>query len=240
VALVAWPSQSRADTAWAKTSFQQAEKLSDAGRYAEALALYEQIIVREPTAKLSYCRAGAAASGTGDIDKAIGYYKTCRKLYPEALTPRAELVKLYQIRSDVPNRDRERDELLTLHRKTRNAESKAIDHYTRDIFAVGAESVVAWEYFDLSGDWPSRYRFFVLDADGKQLYSLGLNSSAAAQAKAASLLGHKPKARVFHLDIEQGDTATNLKLFEGEPGYDTIRPLVVDAIRRRGAIKTTP
>jgi hypothetical protein len=127
-----------------------------------------------------------------------------------------------------------------LHRKTKNAETKAIDHYTRDIFAVGDLSVVTWEYFDLAGDWPSRFRFFVLGGDGKQLYSLGLSSAAAAQAKAAALLGHAPKARVFHLDLEEGNTATNLKLFEGEPGYDTVRPLVVDAIRRHVATKATP
>jgi len=240
VGLAGWPGAARADTAWAKTTFDQAGKLSGAGHYAEALALYEQIIAREPTAKLSYCQAGAAAAGTGDLAKSIGYYQTCRKLFPEALTPRAELVKLYQVQGDLANRDRERSELLALHRKTRNPQTKAIDHYTRDIFAVGNVSVVAWEYFNLTGDWPSRYRFFVLDADGRQLYSIGLNSAAAAQAKAAALLGHKPRGRVFHLDIEQGNTATNIKLFEGEPDYDTVRPLVVDAIRRRPATKTTP
>src|SRR5262249_52358669 len=37
----------RADTAWAKATFTQAQTLADAGAYEQALALYQQIIARE-------------------------------------------------------------------------------------------------------------------------------------------------------------------------------------------------
>ncbi|MEA2782781.1 MAG: hypothetical protein QOK29_4325 [Rhodospirillaceae bacterium] len=176
----------------------------------------------------------------GELDKAIGYYKTCKRLFPEALTARAELVKLNQIQGNLRDRDQERAGLLALHRNSKKAETRAIDHYTRDIFAVGARSIVAWEYFELSGEWPSRYRFFVLGSDDKTLYTLALSSSAQANAKAATLLGHKTKLRVFHLDTEETDTITTLKVFEGEPSYDAVKPLVVDAIRQRERSKTTP
>jgi len=226
-----------ADTAWATATYQQAEKLFQAGQYTQALALYEQIIAREPEAKLSYCRAGTAASGAGQLAKAITYYKSCKQVLPDSLLPRAELVKLYEITGDKAERDRERNALLTLHQNTSRPETRAIDHYIRDIFAAGGNSVVAWEYFELTGDWPTRYRFYVVDDANNALYAVALNSSAQAQANAQVVLGHPAKARVFHLDIEQSDTITTLKVFEGEPSYDTVKPLVLDAISHITIVK---
>ncbi len=226
-----------ADTEWATATYQQAEKLFQAGQYAQALALYEQIIAREPEAKLSYCRAGTAASGAGQLTKAITYYKSCKQILPDSLLPRAELVKLYEITGDKADRDRERNALLTLHQNTSRPETRAIDHYIRDIFTAGANSVIAWEYFDLTGDWPTRYRFYVIDDANNTLYAVALNSSAQAQANAQVILGHPAKARVFHLDVEQSDTITTLKVFEGEPSYDIVKPLVLDAIKNITIVK---
>ena len=109
------------------------------------MALYEQIIGRESGAKLSYCRAGTAAAGAGRLNKAIGYYKTCELVYPESMLPRAELVKLYRIAGDRADRDRERNGLRTLHQNSNRPETRAIDHYIRDIFVVGSRGAVAWE-----------------------------------------------------------------------------------------------
>lgn len=228
--LTAFAPPALADTAWATTTYQQADKLFQAGQYAQALALFEQIIAREPTAKLSYCRAGTAAAGVGDLKKAIAYYKSCEALYPDSLLPRAELVKLYQISGALADRDRERNGLLTLHLTTTRAETKSIDHYIRDIFTVGQRSVIAWEYFDLTGDWPTRYRFIVIDDSNNPLFAVALSSSQQAQANAPTILGHPAKARLFHLDLQQDNTITTLKVFEGEPGYDTVKPLAITAI----------
>jgi tetratricopeptide (TPR) repeat protein len=227
----------RADTAWAQATFRQAETLSAAGRYEEALALYQQIIAREPSAKLSYCRAGTAAAGAGSLAQAIGYYQTCERLLPDSIEPRAELVKLYQIVGDMAARDRERENLLALHKVSDDPQVKAADHYLRDIFAVGALNVAAWEYFDLIGDWPSRYRFFVLAGDGSTLYTIALSSSTAANANAVKILGHPTKDWIFHLDLEQGNTITTMRVFEGEPSYDAIKPSVIAAVRRQEIAK---
>ena len=54
------------------------------------------------------------------------------------------------------------------------------------------------------------------------------------------LLGHPTKDWVFHLDLENGSTVTTLKVFEGEPAYDNIKPLVIAAIRQQETAKTTP
>jgi hypothetical protein len=175
----------------------------------------------------------------GNFPQAIEDYKTCERLLPDSVEPRGELVKLYQMTGDLTARDRERNGLINLHRTTTNKDTRAIDHYLRDIFAVGGRSVAVWEYFDMIGAWPSRYRFFVLGDQGQTLYSIALSSSTAANANAAKLLGHPTKEWVFHLDIENGDTVTTLKVFEGEPSYDTVKPLVIDAIRKQEA-KTTP
>jgi len=235
-----WPRampSAKADTAWATSTYQQAETLFQAGKYDQALALYEQIIGREPEAKASYCRAGTAAAGAGRLVKAIGYYKVCEKIYPESMLPRAELVKLYQIANDRADRDRERIGLLTLHQNTTRAETRAIDHYIRDIFAAGSRSVVAWEYFDLLGSWPSRYRFFVLDDSNKTLFTVALNSSDQANSHAQAMLGRPAKARIFHLDVEQGNTITTLRIFEGEPSYDIVKPQVLQAIAKTETAK---
>ena len=85
--------------------------------------------------------------------------------------------------------------------------------------------------------WPSRYRFFVLGDQGQTLYTLALSSSTAANANAVKLLGHATKDWVFHLDLESGSTVTTLKVFEGEPAYDTIKPLVIAAIRQQETAK---
>ena len=180
------------------------------------------------------------SAAIGDFPQAIDYYKTCERLLPDSIEPRGELVKIYQITGDFAARDRERNGLINLHKTTTNKESKATDHYLRDIFAVGDLNVAVWEYFDLIGAWPSRYRFFVLGDQGQTLYTVALSSSTAANANAAKLLGHATKDWVFHLDLESGSTVTTLKVFEGEPGYDTIKPLVIAAIRQQETAKTTP
>jgi tetratricopeptide (TPR) repeat protein len=231
------PAPATADSGWATATFKQAESLAAAGQYEQALALYQQIIAREPTAKLSYCRAGTAAAGTGALPLAIDYDKTCKQLFPNSIEPRGELVKLYQITGDLAARDRERQELLYLHRASADPQAKAADHYLRDIFAVGAQNIAVWEYFDLVGAWPSRYRFFVLSDTGNTLYSLGLSSSTAANLNAEKLLGHPTKNWVFHLDLENRGTVTTLKVFDGEPGYDAVKPLVIEAIRQQETAK---
>lgn len=175
----------------------------------------------------------------GNFSQAIEDYKACERLLPESVEPRGELVKLYQITGDLAARDRERKGLINLHRTTTNKDTKAVDHYLRDIFAVGERNVAVWEYFDMIGAWPSRYRFFVLGDQGQTLYTIALSSSTAANANAEKLLGHPTKEWVFHLDIEDGNTATTFKVFEGEPSYDTVKPLVIDTIRKQEA-KTTP
>lgn len=238
-ALAAASPAARADTAWAEATFKQAEGLADAGQYDQALTLYQQIIAREPTAKLSFCRAGTMEAALGNFPQAIEDYKTCERLLPDSVEPRGELVKLYQMTGDPTARDRERSALIKMRQTTTNKATRAVDHYLRDIFAVGDRNVAVWEYFDMIGAWPSRYRFFVLGDQGQTLYSIALSSSTAANANAVKLLGHPTKDWVFHLDIEDGDTATTLKVFEGEPSYDTVKPLVIDTIRKQEA-KTAP
>ena len=122
----------RADTAWAQATFKQAEGLADAGQYEQALALYQQIIAREPEAKLSFCRAGTMSAAISDFPQAIDYYKTCERLLPDSIEPRGELVKIYQITGDFAARDQERNGLINLHKTTTNKETKATDHYLRD------------------------------------------------------------------------------------------------------------
>jgi hypothetical protein len=175
-----------------------------------------------------------------DFPRAIDYYQTCERLMPESIEPRAELVKLYQMTGDLAARDRERKGLLALHKATTNKQTKAVDHYLRDIFAVGNRNVAVWEYFDLIGAWPSRYRFFVLGDLGQTLYTIALSSSTAANTNAEKLLGHPTKEWVFHLDLEQGATVTTFKVFEGEPRYDTVKPLVIAAIRAQEAKPPSP
>jgi tetratricopeptide (TPR) repeat protein len=229
----------RADTAWAQATFKQAGDLADAGQYEQALALYQQIIAREPTAKLSFCRAGTMEAALGNFPQAIGDYRTCERLLPDSIEPRGELVKLCQITGDIAARDQERNALIELHKTTTSKETKSVDHYLRDIFAVGDRNVAVWEYFDMIGAWPSRYRFFVLGDQGQTLYTIALSSSTAANANAEKLLGHPTKDWVFHLDIEDINSASTFRVFEGEPSYDTVKPLVIEAIRKQEA-KTTP
>jgi hypothetical protein len=100
-------------------------------------------------------------------------------------------------------------------------------------------SVAVQEYFDLLGAWPSRYRFFVLNERGNTAYTVALSSSTVANTNALKLLGHPTKEWVFHLDLEADGAATTFKVFEGEPSYDTVKPLVIEAIRQQ-ELKTQP
>jgi hypothetical protein len=95
--------------------------------------------------------------------------------------------------------------------------------------------VVAAEYFDLIGAWPSRYRFFVLSDTGGTLYTIALSSSMAANTNATEMLGHATRKWIFHLDLENGNAISTLKVFEGEPDYDTVKPLVIEEVRKQEA-----
>ncbi|MGH7735711.1 MAG: hypothetical protein ACREOE_18945, partial [Gemmatimonadales bacterium] len=61
-----------------------------------------------------------------------------------------------------------------------------------------------------------------------------------AQANAQKILGHPATARIFHLDLEQDNVITTLKVFEGEPGYDTVKPLAITAILHGEGDKSAP
>ncbi len=73
------------------------------------------------------------------------------------------------------------------------------------------------------------------------MFSVALSSSPQAQANAQTILGRPAQARIFHLDMQQADTITTLKVFEGEPSYDTVKPLAITAIMHgEDGSKTTP
>jgi hypothetical protein len=107
--------------------------------------------------------------------------------------------------------------------------------YCREQFRVAGLKVMAFEYFEPTGDRQVFLRFSVVRPDGSEAfwYSLGSYEFTTGALRALKRIGKDE--RVFHLDQYATNFHATLAFYKFMPSYDQVRTRVVEALAREEA-----
>ena len=141
----------------------------------------------------------------------------------------AKLVQVFQALGRTAERDRARAKLLDLHR------SRAVEkaEFCREQFQEGRYSIMAFERFELAGEWSVRYRFVLADETSsrpERVVALGSYRVTTELARLDSVVGRGE--RILHLDgYGPGMEHQTFAFYQREPPYEEIRERVVEIAR---------
>ena len=204
-------------------------------RYPEAIAKYRECLAASPDRPTALYNGGLAAYQAGQFDVAVEWWERLHGLEPKDTGVLAKLVQAHQARGEREKRDATRAELLRQRAQLPEAERRKRERYCRDQFRVGDQRVMAFEYFELTGDRALRYRFSILDADGaeKEYVSLGSYEMTTRVARELEQIGKED--RLFHLDgyFGKAKNYAAFDVFKKEPGYDDVREAVIEIVKKR-------
>ena len=130
---------SEPDTAKLDKLFDEANELMDKGSFAEALAKYRELLEIEPRALGPLYNGGMAAFELGQFESARDLWKRAKTEDPEDMQVRAKLIQTYQSLAQISDRDAERAELFSLHKKRYHKGLADPDYYARSNPSLPAE-----------------------------------------------------------------------------------------------------
>lgn len=208
--------------------FDRANERFEAGDYADALALFEELLEAEPEATGALYNGGLCAYLLGKYGKASELWLRLKALEPGDWQVRAKLVQAWQALDAKERRDAERKELYDLRATLDDPELRDREFFCRDQFRAAGHRVVAFEHFELVGPRAIRYYFAVTDPEGRQFHiSLGSYDTMNRIVKEAY---GEDAPRRFHLDGYYDDGHATFMMYVGEPGYDEVREQVVEIL----------
>ena len=223
----------------ARLSPQQKQQFGDAGRafsgqhYADALAIYKQLLNELPGDAILSKFASEAALNVGDSSFALSSLKPLAQADPDDWQAAALLARACAESGDVSGRDSGMAHMLELH--TRGITPPGMQQYILERVKVGGNGLLIRMSLEPWG----RYKVYafgqVFDGEGKKISHVTLESADFDQSFFAK--GHTEEAakgiRSFSLDGyseaginsngERTQTHSTIKFFVGQPSYDTVR-----------------
>lgn len=213
----------------------EADELMTQHHYEEALAKYREALRLAPDRTVALYNGGLAAYQAGHPDQAAELWDRLSCKDTADIGVRIKLVQAWQAAGRLDRRDRARQEVLDLHAQQSAAERARKPRFCRDQFVVGAVRVMAFEYFELTGARPVRYRFSILNEEGGEADFLTLGSFPEITAAAREDGAVGPRDQAFHLDGSFGTEYRNYSLAATEPSYDDCRKKVEAILILRAA-----
>lgn len=168
--------------------------------------------------------------------EALNFWSGLKTLDPEDWHARAGLIQIYQALGKLPERDAERAALFELRKRNPNSELAKQVEYCRDRFEAGGEQVLAFEHFELKGNYALRYVFRIIDESGYHAkYRLSLGSYDSTNAVWHEITKPKPKDtdRLFHLDGYYEWGHATYAMYFPEPSYDQVRATVIEVLEKK-------
>jgi tetratricopeptide (TPR) repeat protein len=216
----------------ARPLMEQANALFEARKYAEAVEKYGEVLKIDSKHANALYNGGLAAYLGGKPADAAALWERLRAIKPDDLPLLAKLVQAYQSAGDLKKRDACRDALLKARAALPEDEKAKRGNFCRDQFAVNGRRVMAIELYELKGERALRYKFIVLNDEGREDHSISLGSYEMTTqiAREAGEIGKDE--RMFHLDgyYDQGRTHKTFGMFKKEPSYDEVRTMVVETL----------
>jgi len=173
--------------------------------------------------------AGQVLQLRWEYGAALEWFKRAEKANPGDWRTAAKLVQVYQALGRTGDRDRERQKIFDLYRAGR---VNSVE-FCREQIQTGRSVVLAYERFDLSGEWPQRYRFVIADAlapGTRRVLSFGSYQETTWLAQLHGMVGSGQ--RLFHLDsYGPGGEHQTFAFFTGEPSYEGVKERVLQALQ---------
>jgi hypothetical protein len=199
----------------------------------EALASFQRVLAFEPNNVAANLLASTAAVELYQGPLAVQYAETAEKLDPQNWKIHTTLVAAYAAAGMKQKRDQERTTLRELH-SSGAPDARLATGFLLEMFPIGADRVDAIEYFEPVGRFHTFYRFLVRQPDGRRIWEIDVQSDDFDQKSWAQ--AHPTEAaageRQFQITGQGDDSNTvNYRMFSGKPDYDSIRVMVVEALR---------
>jgi tetratricopeptide (TPR) repeat protein len=219
----------------AEQAFQAGNQLMEARMYCEALRAYRAGLTIDPVEAGLLYNGGLAALQCRDFAVAVDLMSQLKKLDPDDWQVRAKLVQTYQALGKIAERDKERADLFDLRKRGSNQDLSKQAEYCRERFEAGGEKVMAWEYFELTGERAVKYVFDVMnETDDRAKYRISLGSYDLTNNiwHQRTQPAPPPDVRLFHLDGYWENGHATYAMLPGEPSYDEVRALVVKILKK--------
>ena len=201
----------------------------EAGKYAEALPILDDLRANSPTASV-YWNLGIVAMETGDYSKALQAWLAYRKADPGRWQARAKLVQTYQALGDIEKRDSERAALFALWQSNSVSELSSQKMYCREQFRVDGHKVFALEFFKPFSPQMVVYSFNVVNAEGDTDYRVSLGSDDVSNEMALEMGDRTKDERDYYLDLYRKNYHATYGVYRGQPSYEIAREGAVGAI----------
>lgn len=203
--------------------------------YASALSTYQLALKSLPDDPSLLYNGGFAAMLGKEYIVAADLWTRLKKIDPDDWQVRAKLIQVFQALGKTSDRDKEREDLISLWKKGENKELKEQIEFCRERFSAGGRDVLVFELFEFKGPRGKRYVFSIMNDAGKEDYQISLGSYDMTNAVWQETTKPKPKdgVRLFHLDgyFQNGSHAT-YGMYPGEPTYEETRKYVVDILEK--------
>ena len=215
-----------------QTVFSKAIDLLNAGHFAEAVPLLEDVTSRAPDRPGGFMNLGLAAAESGDHHLALQAWSRYHELVPSDTKAWGKIIQAYQALGQPQERDRVRDQLIAYRNSLPPEQREQFPLYIRDQFDVAGQRFMAIEYFEPKSPTRLYYKFIAVDANYKPIYNFTL-TSGDAETNVARELGHIGKNdRIYALDRNEGTTSSLCGMLTSA-SYDDVRALVIKAAESR-------
>lgn len=217
----------------AQDRFAQAAALLQENKPAEALPLLRELATTSPEAPGVFWNLGMAATSVGEKQLALDAWLRFRALRPADLQGMSKVVQAYQALGMTSERDAQREQILAWRAALPAEERAKVGSYVRDQFDAGGLHFVVEEYFEPASPLRHVYRFHAVDAQQKLAYYFALESNESTERMARQLGNIGPEERLFSLDRFEARSHATYTFLKGQPPYDVVRTMVLDAVEGR-------
>ncbi|MCH8933282.1 MAG: hypothetical protein E2O45_03570 [Nitrospina sp.] len=214
--------------------FDRGVRLYEQGKHAESIAPLEHALNRYPEGSNILWNLGLASAAAGQPEKALTYWQRYRTLRSEDWRVLPKLIQTYQALGRIELRDETLAELLRLRAQTLDPEFLDARWFCREQFKMNGRRVLAYQFFEPSGEWMQLYRFSVADAGGKEAFFISLGSYEMTHQLSRELGDIQTDERVYHFDGYYPDGVHKTFGFlnaKTAPSYDAIRPTVLEILK---------
>jgi tetratricopeptide (TPR) repeat protein len=221
-----------------QTVFAKAVQLLNAGHYAEAVPLLEEVTSRAPDRPGGFTNLGLAAAESGDHQLALQAWSRYHELVPNDTKAFGKIIQEYQALGQLKERDQVRDQLISYRNSLPPEQREQFPFYIRDQFDVAGQHFMAIEYFEPKSPTRLYYKFLAVDANHKPIYNFTLTSTDV-ETNVARQLGHIGKDdRIYAVDRNEGATSSLYGMLT-TASYDDVRSLVIKAAQGRSGAANT-
>ena len=221
-----------------QTVFSTAVQLLNAGHYAEAVPLLEDVTSRAPDRPGGFMNLGLAAAESGDHHLALQAWSRYHELVPGDTKAFGKIIQAYQALGQPKERDQVRDQLISYRNSLPPEQREQLAFYVRDQFDVAGQRFMVLEYFEPKRPTYLYYKFMAVDNNHKPIYNFTF-TSGDVETNTARQLGQIGKDdRIYALDKNEGATSSLYGMLTAV-SYDDVRSLVIKAVEGRPAAANT-